>query len=76
MPKTVYQTQDGELFREYKEAEEHEKNLFNKWLDTNPLIDIKVLIEQAADSDNDEWYGTGRDFCVEVAKIAYESQNG
>lgn len=72
MIKAKFETTDGTKFSNYQEAIKHENATFKEWLETNPAIDIKTLLDEADNSDEDERHGTNEDFVLMVARWAYE----
>jgi hypothetical protein len=60
--KQVYQTDDGATFQTRKEAEAHEREVMQEWLDCSIVGSwVAEVLETMSDEDPTEYFGTYRD---------------
>ena len=71
---TKFETSDGTLFEDYKEAEKWDKDLFKTWLDSGPRIDLKKLLKVADNKSHEEWTGTQKDLVLSILHLAYDEE--
>jgi hypothetical protein len=68
----VYETDDGRLFEDKKEAERHEEAIFSQWLTTTADGCFCTHVLGSLDNNNsDEFYGTDRDYALTFVKAAF-----
>jgi hypothetical protein len=59
--KQAFVTLDGQFFINQNNAKKHEDELFEKWLKTNPVLNVTALLGFLNSKTQIEFYGTQQD---------------